>query len=243
MRISRLFIPGHCTAHTDRLLDDDSAHYLRTVLRLKKGAELTVFNDTDQEFAATVSEAHRDGVCLKIGPARHRSVESPLTVRLAVGISRGERMDWVIQKAVELGAARISPLFMEHCVVRLDETRRGNRTAHWQKIIQAACEQSGRNRLPQLDSPLTLTDFLHHHRPDNGLYLDPEADTGLSTLPPPQGSLVLLSGPEGGFSPHERQAARAAGYLPVRLGPRILRTETAVVTALAAVQCLWGDLG
>lgn len=242
MRISRLFIPKRLSESSRLQLDDDSAHYLKTVLRLKKGAELTVFDDTDQEFPARVVEAHRELVCLEIGAARHHSLESPLNVHLAIGISRGERMDWVIQKAVELGVARISPLFMEHCVVKLDETRRGNRTAHWLKIIRAACEQSGRNRVPRLDEPVALTDFLKSP-PEMGLFFDPRAETGLSGLTRPSGTLVLLSGPEGGFAEHERQSARTSGYLPVRLGPRILRTETAAVTALANVQCLWGDMG
>ncbi len=241
MRLSRLFIPAVCTAHTRLPLDDDSAHYLRTVLRLKKGSALTVFNDTDQEFSATVIEAHRDRVCLELGEARYRSVESPLFVHMAMGIARGERMDLAIQKAVELGVARITPLFTEHCVVRLDETRRSHRTVHWRKIIQAACEQSGRNRLPYLDEPLPLREFLAS-RPDTGLFFDPEAVQGLSGVSRPPGPLVLLSGPEGGFASHERQAAVAAGYIPVRLGPRILRSETAAIAALAAAQCLWGDM-
>lgn len=242
MRTSRLYIPGSYTEHSILRLDDDSAHYLRTVLRLKRGAELTLFNGTDQEFAAVVTEAHREQVCLQLGESRERSVESPLNLHLAMGISRGERMDLVIQKAVELGVTRITPLFTEHCVVRLDETRRGNRTAHWQKIIHGACEQSGRNRIPRLDEPQRLEDFLQH-RPQTGLFFDPLGKTGLSGLQKPEGSLTLLAGPEGGFAGHERESAREAGYIPVRLGPRILRTETAAIAALTAVQCLWGDLG
>jgi len=241
MRSSRLFIPAACTAHSRISLDEDSAHYLRTVLRLKKGSSLIVFNDTDQEYPAIVIEAHREGVCLELGASLYRSVESSLPVHLALGISRGERMDLAIQKAVELGVARITPLFTEHCVVRLDEARRGQRRIHWMKIIQAACEQSGRNRVPGLGEPQALREFLTH-RPETGLFLDPEAAAGLSAMAKPQGTLVLLSGPEGGFAAHERQAAVAAGYIPVRLGPRIMRSETAAIAALAAAQCLWGDM-
>lgn len=193
MRISRLYIPGSCTEHSILRLDDESAHYLRTVLRLKRGAELTVFNGSDQEYAAVVTEVHREQVCLQLGEARLRNVESPLNLHLAVGISRGERMDLVIQKAVELGVARITPLFTEHCVVRLDETRRGNRTVHWQKIIHGACEQSGRNRVPQLDEAQRLTDFLQH-RPETGLFFDPQGETGLSGLPKPAGVLTRWPG-------------------------------------------------
>ncbi len=242
MRISRLFVPGDHAEHSRLSLDEDSAHYLRTVLRLKKGAELVVFNGMDQEYAAVVSESHRDGVVLQLGAVRQRSVESSLDIHLAMGISRGERMDLVMQKAVELGVTRITPLFTEHCVVRLDEARRGQRTAHWQKIIRAACEQSGRNRLPRLDEPQTLKDFLRHS-PTTGLFLDPAAEIGLAQLTRPEASLVLLAGPEGGFAGHERESALKAGYRSVRLGPRVLRTETAALAALVCVQCLWGDMG
>jgi 16S rRNA (uracil1498-N3)-methyltransferase len=190
------------------------------VLRLKKGADLTVFN----------------------GDGRNREVESPLTTHIGLGISRGERMDLAIQKAVELGVSRITPLFTEHCVVRLDDTRRGNRRQHWQKVARSACEQCGRNRVPEIEEPIELKDWVAG-REGLRLFFDPQAAVGLKDLPRPEGLVSLLSGPEGGFAEKERVLAREAGFIPVRLGPRILRTETAVLAALAAIQTIWGDLG
>ena len=149
-------------------------------------------------------------------------------------------MDFAIQKAVELGVSRITPLFTEHCVVRLDDEKKNHRRQHWQKIARSACEQSGRNRIPLVDEPLQLQDWLNG-AVGQRLFLDPEASTTLSGLPAPAGPLTLLSGPEGGFAERERRLARQLGFTPVNLGPRILRTETAVLAALAAVQTLWGD--
>lgn len=242
MRISRLYVETALREGETILLDEESAHYLRTVLRLKRGFELTLFNGDGHEYAGRVAEAGRDGVRVEIGAACRRDCESPLATHLGLGISRGERMDWALQKAVELGVSRITPLFTEHCVVRLDETRKDNRLLHWRKIVRSACEQCGRNRLPPLDEPVELQDWLGRAE-GTKLLLDPEGAAGLHDLPPPQGPVSLLSGPEGGFAGRERMEARAAGFIPVRLGPRILRTETAVLAALAAVQALWGDWG
>lgn len=240
MRIARLWLPLPLNEGETLQLDEDSAHYLRTVLRLKKGFELTVFNGHGGEFAARVDTACREGVWLAIGRRRDREAESPLLTHLGLGISRGERMDYAIQKAVELGVSRITPLFTEHCVVRLDDDKKGTRHQHWQKIVRSACEQCGRNRLPRLDEPARLDDWLD--TPTGlRLFLDPDASARLQQVPAPAGQLTLLSGPEGGFSERERNAARQAGFTPVRLGPRILRTETAVLAALAAAQTLWGD--
>ena len=240
MRISRLHL--ECPLHEGEILylDEDSGHYLRTVLRLKKGYELTVFNGDGREYAARVDLASREGVRLAIGRGMDRDTESPLFTHLGLGIARGERMDYALQKAVELGVSRITPLFTEHCVVRLDEDKRDSRRQHWWKIIRGACEQCGRTRLPLLDEPAPLSDWLDQPA---GLrvFLDPRGETGLLGLPAPEGRLTLLSGPEGGFAEQERVRAQQAGFLPVRLGPRILRAETAVLAVLAAAQVLWGD--
>lgn len=240
MRISRLFVNAILTPGETLRLEEDSAHYLCTVLRLKKGFELTVFNGDGHEYAARVEAASRGGVWLAIGPGRYRNTESPLFTHLGLGISRGERMDFAIQKAVELGVSRITPLFTEHCVVRLDGGKQDSRRQHWQKIVRGACEQSGRTRIPEVDEPLPLQDWLDRATGQR-LLLDPEASLTLNTLPAPEGRVTLLSGPEGGFAERERVVARATGFTAVKLGPRILRTETAVLAALAAVQTLWGD--
>ena len=242
MRVSRLFVPQPLTEGAQVRLDEESGHYLKTVLRLKRGFELTIFNGDGGEFSATVVRAGREEVLVAVGERRFRDAESPLVTRLGLGISRGERMDLAIQKAVELGVGRITPLFTEHSVVRLDEARRGQRHGHWRRVANSACEQCGRTRLPEVDPPVALETWI---RDQDGLklFFDPQGAVGLKELPPPAGPVCLLSGPEGGFAPSERALAQQAGFLAVRLGPRILRTETAVLAALSAVQVLWGDLG
>ncbi|WP_347257684.1 16S rRNA (uracil(1498)-N(3))-methyltransferase [Methylocaldum sp.] len=242
MRVSRLYLQKTLEEGAVLRLDEESAHYLRTVLRLKKGADLTVFNGDGREYSARVSAIGRDEVHVEIGDGRNREVESPLTTHLGLGISRGERMDLAIQKAVELGVSRITPLFTEHCVVRLDDTRRGNRRQHWQRVTRSACEQCGRNRVPEVEEPIELKDWVVG-REGLRLFFDPQGAVGLKNLPPPGGLVSILSGPEGGFAEKERTLAREAGFIPVRLGPRILRTETAVLAALSAIQAIWGDLG
>ena len=243
MRLSRLYLPAELVEGETVRLDEDSGHYLRTVLRLKKGFALTVFNGDGREFPATVESASRDGVFLSIGAPCIRETESPLHTYLGLGISRGERMDFAIQKAVELGVSRVTPLLTEHCVVRLDEEKKDMRRQHWQKVARSACEQSGRNRVPEIDEPVKLEDWLD--QPTGlRLFFDPQGHLGLRDLPQPEDQRVtLLSGPEGGFAEKERGWAREADFTPIRLGPRILRTETAVLAALAAVQVLWGDWG
>jgi len=241
MRISRLYLPQALAEGAVLRLDDESAHYLRTVLRLKKGADLTVFNGDGREYSAQVANVGRDEVRLEIGDGRTRDAESPLAAHIGLGISRGERMDLAIQKAVELGVTRITPLFTEHCVVRLDDARRGNRRQHWQKVARSACEQCGRNHVPEVEEPAELRDWIVRQE-GLRLFFDPHGAVGLKDLPPPEGCVSLLSGPEGGFAAAERLLAREAGFIPVRLGPRILRTETAVLAALSSIQALWGDL-
>lgn len=242
MRISRFFLPQTLSSGATIQLDPNSAHYVRTVLRLKKGAELTVFNGAGGEFPASLREAHREAVSLELGAFNPRELESPLVTHLGLGIARGERMDLAIQKAVELGVTAVTPLFTERCVVQLDETRKQQRLGHWQRVAISACEQCGRNRVPEIHPPLQLYDWVNRQQ-GRRLFLDPHGGKGLRELPAPEGSVSLLSGPEGGFGEHERQWALAAGFEPLRLGPRILRAETAALAALAAIQGLWGDLG
>jgi 16S rRNA (uracil1498-N3)-methyltransferase len=242
MRISRFFLPQALSPGATLRLDGDSAHYLRTVLRLKPGAELAVFNGEGGEYPATVEQAGKDAVSIALGAMNPREAESPLRTHLGLGVSRGERMDLAIQKAVELGVSAITPLFTERCVVRLDEARQDLRLGHWRKVAHSACEQCGRNRVPQIAEPTGLETWV---RAQAGLrlFLDPHGGKSLRELPPPQGAVCLLAGPEGGFAGHEREAALAAGFSALRLGPRVLRTETAALAALAAIQAVWGDLG
>lgn len=242
MRISRLFLPQALSPGATVALDADSAHYLRTVLRLRQGAELVVFNGEGGEYSAVVAAIHKETVSLALGEFIPREAESPLHTHLGLGISRGERMDYALQKAVELGVSSITPLLTERCVVRLDGERKEQRLRHWRRLVLSACEQCGRNRPPAVHPPLALHDWLPGQT-GLRLFFDPQGTATLRNLPPPAGPVCLLSGPEGGFAEHERQAALAAGFTALRLGPRILRTETAALAALAAIQAAWGDLG
>jgi 16S rRNA (uracil1498-N3)-methyltransferase len=243
MRISRFYLPQPLRAGATVMLEEESAHYLRTVLRLKMGAELIVFNGEGGEYKAALVAAHKDAVSVALGEWRPHETESHLNTSLGLGISRSERMDLAIQKAVELGVSAITPLFAERCVVQLgDDARKDQRLRHWRKIAQSACEQSGRNRLPDIFEPMQLSGWATRQC-GLRLFLDPGGAKSLHELPKPEGTVCLLSGPEGGFSIHERKLALAAGFIALRLGPRVLRTETAALAALSAIQTLWGDLG
>jgi 16S rRNA (uracil1498-N3)-methyltransferase len=222
------------------------AHHALRVLRLKKGDAVVLFNGDGAEYAAVVVEANRDRFALEVTGRKAVDREAPFAVMLAQAVASGERMDYTVQKAVELGVAAIQPLEARRSVVRLSAERAERRVAHWQAVVVAACEQSGRNRVPQVMPLKQLDAFLSGRVPQNDgeqrVLLSPRSARRLRDLDPPARTLVMLSGPEGGFSPEEERAAEEAGFLPVRLGPRILRTETAAVAALAAMQALWGDL-
>jgi len=246
MRVSRLYTPASLATGKTVELDDDNGHYVRTVLRLKKDDEVILFNGHGGEYLCTIMEVSRKTVLIHVGQWHDRSVESPLQVTLGLGISRGDRMDLSVQKAVELGVNRITPLLTERCLVQFKGEKKPQRLLHWQKIVQHAAEQSGRTALPDLLEIEQLQNWVDKQQ---GLkvFLDPYAETTLADLKPEPltGSInvTLLTGPEGGFSDQERDIAKASGFIPVRLGSRILRTETASLAALAAVQMLWGDFG
>lgn len=250
MRVSRLYTPVSLATGKLIELDDDNGHYVRTVLRLKKDDPIVLFNGHGGEYLCTVAEVSRKAVLISTGQWNDRSVESPLQVILGLGISRGDRMDLTVQKTVELGVNHITPLLTERCVVQFKGEKKPQRLLHWQKIVQHAAEQSGRTTLPALPEVERLQDWVGNQQ---GLkvFLDPYAETTLTELKPeametcPERSrrVTLLTGPEGGFSVQERDIAKASGFIPVRLGSRILRTETASIAALAAVQLLWGDFG
>ncbi len=240
MRVSRLYTASPLAQGKTIELDDDGGHYVRTVLRLKKADKIVLFNGEGGEYLCHVDEVGRKAVAIAVGQWSGRSVESPLHIALGLGVARGDRMDLSVQKAVELGVNQITPLLTERCVVQFKGEKRPQRLLHWQKIAQHAAEQSGRTVLPDLAEIRLLPDWVGQQQ---GLkvFLDPYARTSLADLQPEAMKVTLLTGPEGGFSAQERELAEAAGFIPVRLGQRILRTETASLTALAAVQMLWGD--
>jgi 16S rRNA (uracil1498-N3)-methyltransferase len=223
-------------------LDARTAHYLARVLRLKAGVPLILFDGRGGEYHAVLLRASSREATVEVGPHRGREIESPLDVCLVQAVSRGERMDYTIQKAVELGARAIAPVTTERCQIRLDETRADKRLQHWQGIVIHACQQCGRNRLPELRPLLPLEQWLEEPVLGRRLVLHPESRGRLKDFPPVGGSVTVLAGPEGGLSDSELARAAAAGYIGVQLGPRILRTETVSVAALAALQALWGDL-
>ncbi|MEW6131539.1 MAG: 16S rRNA (uracil(1498)-N(3))-methyltransferase [Pseudomonadota bacterium] len=217
------------------------AHHAARVLRLVKGSEVVLFNGHGGEYPAVLEWVDRDGVTALCREWRDVERESPLDIRLAQGISSGERMDYTLQKAVELGVTAIQPLAMRRSVVKLGSERARRRVEHWRGIVMAACEQSGRNRLPPVAMPLDVPQWLATSPAGLKLFLSPVAQATLKDLPAPAGPVWLVAGPEGGFEPEEAALITDFGFTPVRLGPRILRTETAALAAVAAMQALWGD--
>ncbi|MHB8472957.1 MAG: 16S rRNA (uracil(1498)-N(3))-methyltransferase [Gammaproteobacteria bacterium] len=241
MRIPRIFLPLPLAPDALVTLDNTAANHVTRVLRLKPGAELVLFNGEGGESTAILEEVARTLVTARITAFRAIECESPLSITLAQGISRAERMDYTIQKAVELGVARIVPVFTARGMVDLRGERLQRRLQHWQGVIIGACEQCGRNRVPRLEAAAELGDWLCRVAPDSlRVVLNHRATDSLRTLAPTS-ALTLLIGPEGGLEEKEVAQAERAGFVGVRLGPRVLRTETAAVTALAALQTLWGD--
>ena len=242
---TRLFVSRDAINGDVAELEGDRARYLGRVLRLRVGDDVAIFNGSGPEWAATISAMTKSKVTLAVGERIESATESPLKIHLVQGISRGERMDYVVQKATELGVKRITPVLTEYGVVKLDEKRAAKRREHWEGVAASACEQCGRTRLPLIDGPLPLKDWFGA-RPvstDLDLILAPGATTPLASIEAPQTKACILIGPEGGFSQIEYEDAEVAGFKAVSLGPRILRTETAAVAALAVMQTNWGDLG
>ena len=244
MPLKRLYVAERLGAGAELHLGEEAARYLGRVLRLRAGETVHVFNGGDGEWSATISRIARGSVALQVHGAVDNAAESQLKIHLVQGISRGERMDFVVQKATELGVERITPVLTAHGVVKLDAERAEKRRLHWQRVAESACEQCGRVNPPQVDAPLPLNDWLGSARAagSTDLVLAPGAGRSLADAGAPAAGLCLLIGPEGGFSEREYTDAELAGFEAVTLGPRILRTETAAVAALAIAQGLWGDL-
>lgn len=238
----RLFCLQPLIAEADLVLPEAASHHIARVLRRKPGDALTLFDGRGGEYDAVIGSIDTQGVTVHIGEWLELERESRLHLVLAQGISSGERMDLTVQKAVELGVAKIQPLVTRRSVVRLDTKRGAARVAHWQRVAICACEQCGRNRVPSVAPLLSLPVWLAEEgQRTTRLFLSLYAEKSLRELDPPACGITLLVGPEGGFDPDEQAAARVAGFLPVRLGSRVLRTETAALAALAAMQALWGD--
>jgi 16S rRNA (uracil1498-N3)-methyltransferase len=243
MRLTRVHVPEPLTAGRRQAIEGNAASHIARVLRLKPGDALTLFDGRGGEYAARIETIRNGAVVVEVQERSALERESPLSLTLAQGVSRGERMDWVVQKATELGATRIIPLLTERSVVRLDSKQSARKLQHWQGIAIAACEQSGRNRIPDMAAPLDLHDFLRGiDSRATRLLLSPSGTQRVNDLEAPDGGIVILIGPEGGLAESEQRAALNAGFMPVRLGPRVLRTETAAVAALTLLQHQFGDL-
>jgi RNA methyltransferase, RsmE family len=223
-------------------LPENAARHASRVLRLKAGDQVTLFNGDGLNYTAELLRVEREGVSVKIIELVNVERESPLQVTLAQAISSGDRMDFTLQKSVELGVAAIQPLAAERSVVKLSGERTQKRREHWQNVVISACEQCGRATIPEVLPSLSLLDWLGKQQQFSlKIMLSPTAEQTLHDLKKPAGDICLLIGCEGGFSPAEEQAAASCGFHGIRLGARVLRTETAGLAALAAMQTLWGD--
>jgi 16S rRNA (uracil1498-N3)-methyltransferase len=302
MRLTRVHVEGPLTSEAHQTIRGTAASHIARVLRLRVGDSLTLFDGNGGEYDATINGFGKDVVNVTVNEHRPTERESPLSITLAQGISRGERMDWVVQKATELGVAQIVPVLTERCVVRLDAKQAESKLRHWRGIVIAACEQCGRNRVPEVTIPMTFDEYLRSETSSNtaratfaaphiaesnagssseassnaaratsmasnphfgvppsqsestatlsvdctaGAYrllLSPTGKLRIRDLTPTSGTVSVLIGPEGGLTELEHELAERAGFVGVRLGPRVLRTETAAIAALAAIQQQLGDL-
>lgn len=245
MTVPRFFCPLPLSCGVALDLPEDAARHAGRVLRLRVGDALTLFDGRGGEYGARITATARDQVAVEILEWRDIDVESPLSVTLIQALQAGDKMDLTLQKAVELGATRIVPVASRRSVLKLQGERAARRVAHWRAVAVSACEQCGRNRVPVIDEIIELDRWLALPSPGLGprLMLAPAAADSLLSLPRPASGaeIELLIGAEGGLAPEEMAMAMAAGFQGVRLGPRVLRTETAGMAALAAIQTVWGD--
>lgn len=243
MRIPRIFTDSPLAVGSQCQLDDNAANHVGRVLRMQAGQALLLFNGDGHDYHATITEAGKKHVLVAVTEAAENETESPLRVVLAQTLSKGDRMDYAVQKAVEMGVSEIVPLTTERCDVKLKGDREDKRLRHWQQVAISAAEQCGRARVPEIQPVMTVQQWLEHARAcDLRLVLHHRTERSLNTLEKPS-SIALMIGPEGGLTAEEIALAEDNGFLPVALGPRVLRTETAPVAAIALCQWLWGDIG
>jgi 16S rRNA (uracil1498-N3)-methyltransferase len=241
----RFFVDGPLAAGKTLPLPDDVVRHVH-VLRLQTGDAITLFDGAGGEYRAELVEIAKRAAVARIDQHSDREAEPPYRVTLAQGVAGGDKMDWLVEKAVELGVAAIAPLTAERGVVRLAGERALKRQAHWQALVRAACEQCGRNRVPDVAPPRDLDAWLGQLPPaldgELRLLLSPRAEVSFASLPgaPPEAPVTLLIGPEAGFSPAEEKTIVDAGFSTLALGPRVLRTETAGIAVLAALAARWG---
>ncbi|AZZ97135.1 16S rRNA (uracil(1498)-N(3))-methyltransferase [Pseudoalteromonas sp. R3] len=242
MRIPHIYQPSDLTIGQTIDLGDDAAGHVARVLRMSEGDKLSLFNGQGGEYLATISEVSKKKVRVTPEQFIDKHVESPLSIHLGQGISRGDKMDFTIQKSVELGITEITPLFTTRCGVKLSGERLTKKHQQWQKIAIAAAEQSGRNTITTIHPPISIDEWLAQSSEALKLTLHPRAEHSIKTLPVPEHGIRFLVGPEGGFTDEEMAATAQQGFIDIRLGPRVLRTETAALTVLSALQLEFGDL-
>ncbi|WP_075182246.1 16S rRNA (uracil(1498)-N(3))-methyltransferase [Pantoea sp. 1.19] len=243
MRIPRIWHPEPLKPGTEVLLSDEAAHHVGRVLRMSTGQALTLFDGSNLTFAASIVQADKKSVKVSLAEATLDDRESPLHLHLGQVMSRGEKMEFTIQKSIELGVNAITPLYSARCGVKLDAERMAKKVQQWQKIVIAACEQCGRNRVPTVREPVPLETWCAEADDGLKLNLHPRASQSINTLPQPVSRVRLLIGPEGGLSAEEIAMTAHHGFTDILLGPRVLRTETTALTAITALQVRFGDLG
>lgn len=242
-RVPRFFCEGPLSVGMQRELPMAAAHHAARVLRMQTGDALRLFCGDDYEWDALITRIDRDRVSVRLTQACLVSVESPLQISLAQGMSSREKMDLTLQKATELGVAEVFPVVTQRSVIKLDEDRADRRVEHWQSIVQSACEQCGRNRVPRIHRVFRFETWISALPPADGelrLLLSPHSEIRLNAIDRPD-RILLLVGPEGGLTAQERDIASGFGFRQIVLGPRVLRTETAALAAVSAMHALWGD--
>ncbi|TGN40377.1 16S rRNA (uracil(1498)-N(3))-methyltransferase [Marinobacter confluentis] len=243
MRIPRIFTDSPLTVGSRCDLDDNAANHTGRVLRMQAGQSLLLFNGNGNDYTATITEAGKKRVEVEVESAAPNLTESNLEIVLGQTLSKGDRMDYAVQKAVEMGVTRIVPLATERSEVKLKGDREDKRLRHWRQVAISAAEQCGRAKVPDILPVMTLPDWFNHAGDcDLRLVMHHRTEQSLDSMNRPT-RIALMIGPEGGLSQDEIAAAETAGFLPVALGPRVLRTETAPVAAMALCQWLWGDIG
>ena len=243
MRVPRIYTAQPLKTNTLVHLDKDASRYLGSVLRMSKGQSVVLFNGQGGEFQGELVNLTKNQATVSVIQSKTEDRESPLKVHLVIGISRGERMDWVIQKATELGVTEITPVFTERTEVKLSGPRLEKKQHHWQQIAISACEQSHRNIVPIVHGCSALSSLLEVNLEGFKIVLHHRTDTKLHAMDKPNQRVILLVGPEGGLSDNEIKLAESKDYNPLMLGPRVLRTETAPLAAISIMQSLWGDMG
>ncbi|PAJ74916.1 16S rRNA (uracil(1498)-N(3))-methyltransferase [Pseudoalteromonas sp. NBT06-2] len=242
MRIPHIYQAGKISLNQTLDLCSDAAGHITRVLRMGVGDKISLFNGQGGEYLCELSAVSKKSASVTVNKFNDKNVESPLNIHLGQGISRGDKMDFTIQKSVELGVKEITPIFTERCGVKLNGDRLEKKHQQWQKIAISAAEQSGRNFITKIHAPIKIESWLDQPSDELKITLHPRAEHSIKTISNPIKGLRFIIGPEGGFTEAEMLLTKSSGFMDIRLGPRVLRTETAALTVLSALQLQFGDL-